>query len=126
MSANHADEIRKHLAAWDAGQIVPSIEMGGLGPGYEQTIQILAIEIMRDNPAAPSEKQWRNFGDATVRRIDCRRIDGTYAQVEASKNIAAMFLRHGIEAAIEKAPQDRLIWVSRFWPEAPKPLGKSA
>ncbi len=29
------------LAAWDRGEIVHSVEMGGIGPGYEQAIQIL-------------------------------------------------------------------------------------
>ena len=35
------------LARWDAGKGVWSIEMGGLGPGYEQAIQITAAEVLR-------------------------------------------------------------------------------
>jgi hypothetical protein len=35
------------LRRWDAGDNVWSIEMGGLGPGYEQTIQVTAAEILR-------------------------------------------------------------------------------
>ena len=35
------------LARWDAGAIVWSLEMGGLGPGYEQCIQITAAEVLR-------------------------------------------------------------------------------
>lgn len=35
------------LARWDAGKTVWSIEMGGLGPGYEQCIHITAAEILR-------------------------------------------------------------------------------
>lgn len=35
------------LRRWDAGEIVWSIEMGGLGPGYEQCIQITTAEILR-------------------------------------------------------------------------------
>lgn len=35
------------LARWDAGSGVWSIEMGGLGPGYEQAIQIAAAEVLR-------------------------------------------------------------------------------
>lgn len=35
------------LARWDAGKGVWSIEMGGLGPGYEQCIQITAAEVLR-------------------------------------------------------------------------------
>lgn len=35
------------LSRWDAGKIVWSIEMGGLGPGYEQAIQITVAELLR-------------------------------------------------------------------------------
>ena len=35
------------LRRWDAGEGVWSIEMGGIGPGYEQCIQITAAEILR-------------------------------------------------------------------------------
>src|SRR3990172_708722 len=35
------------LRRWDADQTVWSIEMGGLGPGYEQCIQITVAEILR-------------------------------------------------------------------------------
>ena len=35
------------LARWDAGRSVWSIEMGGMGPGYEQCIHITAAEILR-------------------------------------------------------------------------------
>ena len=35
------------LKRWDDGKSVWSIEMGGLGPGYEQCIQITVAEILR-------------------------------------------------------------------------------
>ena len=35
------------LSRWDEGRSVWSIEMGGLGPGYEQCIQIVAAEVLR-------------------------------------------------------------------------------
>jgi len=35
------------LSRWDAGKSVWSIEMGGIGPGYEQAIQITAAEQLR-------------------------------------------------------------------------------
>lgn len=36
------------LQRWDAGEIVWTIEMGGLGPGYEQCIHIACAEILRE------------------------------------------------------------------------------
>ena len=50
------------VAAWDRGDLVPTIEMGGLGPGYEQAIQVLMIELLRS--AGP---------DATVPGWEARR-----------------------------------------------------
>jgi len=35
------------LARWDAGYPVFTIEMGGLGPGYEQAIHIGVFELIR-------------------------------------------------------------------------------
>ena len=35
------------LARWDAGGSVFTLEMGGLGPGYEQVIHIVVFELIR-------------------------------------------------------------------------------
>lgn len=35
------------LSRWDEGRSVWSIEMGGLGPGYEQAIQVTVAEVVR-------------------------------------------------------------------------------
>lgn len=124
-----AKTAQEQLAAWDAGDTVWSIEMGGLGPGYEQAIQVLAIEIMRDNIGKPLPEQgtWSNWGDETVSRIDYRRPDGTYsmggfsgAMVGAAKHIAYRFLKEGPATALANCPADRLIQVSRSFPEAPR------
>ncbi len=45
---NKPETAKEALALWDDGQIVWTIEMGGLGPGYEQCIQITVFEIVRD------------------------------------------------------------------------------
>src|SRR5918994_1215735 len=59
------------LAAWDAGVFVGSVEMGGIGPGYEQAIHVLVFELIRDLRAAPlpDEAAWPSWGDATVHRV---------------------------------------------------------
>lgn len=35
------------LKRWDSGRSVWTIEMGGLGPGYEQGIHVLCAEVLR-------------------------------------------------------------------------------
>lgn len=37
------------LARWDEGDTVFTVEMGGFGPGYEQAIQLLVFEMIRDH-----------------------------------------------------------------------------
>lgn len=53
------------LKRWDEGRGVWSIEMGGLGPGYEQAIQVTAAEILRhlleakyDSAAWSNKDKW--------------------------------------------------------------------
>ena len=124
----------EQLRRWDAGETIWSIEMGGLGPGYEQAIQVLAIEIIRDelsNPI-PDDTTWCDWGDATVRRIDYKRPDGTYAcggfsgaQVGAAKQIAYRFIKDGPALALEHVPDGRRIQVSNTWPRV-EPVGDAA
>ena len=38
---------KQWLEQWDSGEPTWTIEMGGIGPGYEQCIQITAAEILR-------------------------------------------------------------------------------
>ena len=110
---------KQQIEQWDRGEGVWSIEMGGLGPGYEQAIQILAIEIMRDeiNSPIPAQESWSSWGDATVKRIDPYdeetkrfKLGGfSGAQVGAAKQIAYRFLKDGPKKALESCPDDRRI-----------------
>lgn len=43
----YGKDVSDWLERWDAGRIVWTISMGGLGPGYEQCIQIVMAEIIR-------------------------------------------------------------------------------
>jgi hypothetical protein len=121
------------LRMWDAGESVFTVEMGGLGPGYEQAIQMLAFEIIRDLigehvPAHGVElsdtetKRIRKITDATVHRLDKEPWAGfSGAQVGAATNIAMCVLRRGYRAALrDPAVQDRLIQVSKVFPPAAK------
>lgn len=130
------------LAAWDRGEVVWSVEMGGLGPGYEQAIQVCAFEMLRDLLAsgivlprdipdqdAPEVKavkqRFRDITDATVHRLDDELGGMSGAQVGAAKSICGMTMRFGWREALESARKqdpDRLIQVSRCWPNVPLTL----
>ena len=126
------------LAKWDAGESVWAISMGGLGPGYEQAIQILAFEIMRefvsDGVAEMPDDELDEKKDAMQSRIDAvvHRLDGACygfsgAQVAAATNFAFCVLRRGYRTALEaEAVKDRHIQVSRAWPRAPEVVGTAS
>ena len=120
-----AQDAKEQLRRWDAGDTIWSIEMGGLGPGYEQSIQILAIEIIRDNldKPLPTESSWSVWADDTIARVDKKLPDGTYscggfsgAQVGAAKNLAFRWLKEGPAKLLQQVPNERRIQVSNFWP----------
>jgi len=108
---------REQLRRWDAGESIWTIELGGLGPGYEQAIQVLAIEIVRDWVDKPlPEKPGSEWADETVFR--CGGFSG--AQVGAAKRLAYQWLKNGPQAVHDNpALQDRHIQASRLWPHAP-------
>lgn len=117
-----AENAREQLRRWDAGETIWTIEMGGMGPGYEQCIQILAIEIVRDELGKPlPAKDDHKWADGTVDRIN-RQIGGfSGAQVGAAKQLAYQWLSVGPVAVQKKAPVDRHIQASKHWPHVSDP-----
>lgn len=120
------------LQRWDAGQTIWSLELGGLGPGYEQAIQVAAIEFMRlavaekFDAADPKElnKRWSDLCDRALKPIDEKLGGLTGAQFGAAEWLA--FKLYAGPAEFERlvkrrGEDDRLIQVSRAWPEAPSP-----
>jgi len=135
MSATTCNEM---IALWDNDEIIRSIEMGGLGPGYEQMIQVVMVEIVRfliDNqviqgpdPAALIWWQCDNNFDDIDAKVDThlmalnRQCDWglSGAQVEAAKSIAYKFFAQGYEQAYSTVPEDRRLMVSTAWPKLPR------
>lgn len=118
MNIDGDETVQEWLARWDNGETVWTIEMGGLGPGYEQAIQLLFVELVRDNQGKPipTTEAFPKWGNATVSRIDktCGGFSG--AQVWAAKQIAYRMLRDGPKKFKASIPEDRQIQVSKFFP----------
>jgi len=116
------------LKRWDEGKTVWSIEMGGLGPGYEQCIHITAAEILRHlldrkyDPATWEDKDtWKRDRDEieeygySNERINKLGLSG--AQWGAALNLSAMFYRNGPIAVMkDERVKDRHIQVSSTFP----------
>ena len=118
------------LARWGAGESVWSVEMGGLGPGYEQCIQITAAELLRhmltikyDVRKWTDTDHWKadtdaikafSFADPTITALG---LSG--AQFGAAFSLSTVIYRRGpIEALNDPVVKDRLILVSKHFPGA--------
>lgn len=118
------------LAAWDKGETIWSIECGGFGPGYEQAIQIAAVEFARagkDMPRTSDDKEdYAAFGklcDAALKAIDDTLGGITGAMYGEAKWLAWQWCFNGgperlVERAKEQGHADRVIQVSNRWPKS--------
>lgn len=115
-----AIDAAEQLRRWDAGETIWTIEMGGMGPGYEQAIQVCAIEIVRDNlgKALPVDgsDEIRVFGDSTLSRIDNVLGGLTGAMFGAARQLAYKWIQIGPAKVLEHVPVDRRIQCSNAFP----------
>lgn len=114
------------LARWDAGNgPVHTIEMGGLGPGYEQALQITAFEILRDLLARkPDHLQWdeKDTWEAereTIRTNVMPKVDElglSGAQWGAAMSLATAWYSRGPVQCMSEVDDDRRTMVSKNFP----------
>lgn len=117
------------LERWDAGKGVWSIEMGGLGPGYEQCIHITMAEILRhliaksyDWSKWEDKDEWKRVSDEIeavgFENPVIKQLGLSGAQWGAAMNLATMFYRRGPRAVMkDKRVKDRHIQVCRDFPQ---------
>lgn len=108
------------LSRWDAGQCVWSIECGGFGPGYEQALQIAAMEVLRHLVGGGSIDD----ADGVLSGLDYLGLSG--AQWGSAKMLANAFHLKGPRAVHEDYPRDRHIQVSKFFPVPPDRIRDAA
>lgn len=116
------------LQRWDDGKTVWSISMGGIGPGYEQAIQIATAELLRhilenqyDSAAWSIGEHWKidrekiEAASFKMPRIEALGLSG--AQFGAALHLAAQLYTRGPRAIMnDERVQDRHIMVQRTFP----------
>lgn len=122
----YGQDAEEWLARWDRGEGVWSVEMGGLGPGYEQAIQITVAEILRwlleQKPHADRfDNDWPALRDEISAAVCAReavdRLGLSGAQWGAALSLATYLYRNGPVAMMEDEKiADRHIQVSRNFP----------
>jgi hypothetical protein len=129
--ALYGDTVKEYLRRWDAGQAVWTIEMGGLGPGYEQALQISMMEVLRYldaeqidvEPVFDKRDESRAFFDQISEWSQTNPIIGKLglsgAQWSAAFNLALNIYRKGPAGLLNSDMfEDRKIQVSRNFPTA--------
>lgn len=129
----HQQTVEEVLKCWDSGQTVWSIELGGLGPGYEQAIQIAAIEFTRackdlqglKNDHQESTDKFTAACEATLKRLDDDLLGLSGAQFGAARWLAWQWCVNGgpeeLQKRLErKGESSRAIQISKHWPKAPE------
>lgn len=111
------------VAKWDRGDTIWSITLGGFGPGYEQALQIAAVEIARDTltstkPADEADVNawWRALSDPAIERVDSWGNGLSGAQAGVARWLAFQWV-HGEGPTLAEG-HERAIQVSRHWPRA--------
>lgn len=116
------------LKKWDAGEIVWSIEMGGLGPGYEQCIHITAAEILRyllnkkyDASKWDNIETWEKDRDdiqqMSFNNSEIKKLGLSGAQWGAALSLATTLYRQGPRAVMtDEKVKDRHIQVQKTFP----------
>lgn len=118
------------LAAWDKNEPIWSCDMAGMGPSYEQAIQLMAFEMLRAmelNPfdwatiSSPGGKAaWQTYQTKIEKMPEVattiHKIQPSGAQFAAAISAAAIFARHGYAKGMEMVPPDRRIQVQKEMP----------
>jgi hypothetical protein len=116
------------LKRWDDGRVVWSIEMGGMGPGYEQCIHITAAEVLRyliankvDCETQYAGGAWSELSSAINKLLwatpAINDLDLSGAQAGAAKSLATQLYRDGPRAVMNNPDiKHRRIQVSKNFP----------
>ena len=112
---------------WKNNNTVFSIELGGLGPGYEQALQIALFTILDhwlDKKIAPNtltkNKRFTKKCEKDLEKLNLGKgLSG--AQYGAARSTAYQFLKFGYSKMMKMCPKNRLIQVSKNFPKYKEP-----
>ncbi len=104
-------DLKEALKRWDNNDTVWTIEKGGIGPGYEQVIQIGIFELCKDliGIELPKDNVDKWFDEALFKTMKReKRLDEiTGAQAGAMKNIAFHFLKNGYSETLKLGKEQK-------------------
>ena len=116
----HVKTAKEALDIFLAGQPIHVVELGGLGPGYEQAIWDGIFKLIQEFHEEPEsfwikevdgKKEWTDgLDDKFYPILEGEGLSG--AQYGAIKSTAFQVMHYGWEYMMDQAPEDRLIMVN--------------
>jgi len=117
-SGLYPKDIKDAVERWDRGETVWSVEMGGLGPGYEQAIQIGMIEVLRrliGHEIPTGDTDWSDFLAPYISEVSKEfNLQLSGSQAGAIAQLVCKFITKGWIAVDDV--RDRMIQISKAWP----------
>ncbi len=115
------ETVEEALRQWDEGGMVSTIEMGGMGPGYEQAIHVTVFELLREllgKELPKNEETLQSLFDEATHTV-CKKGDLglSGAQAAAAQQVVYRAMKYGWAGMLKDAPSDRRIMVSNHWPK---------
>ena len=110
------------LSRWDRGDTVWTVVLGGLGPSYDQCINIAVAEVVRAllvmNPTRVAGRLSKD-DDARLEGVLMDTLKGiglSGAQFGAARGFGFQLYAQGPMKAIQLYPEDRHTMASKVWP----------
>lgn len=113
------------LKLWDDGELLWSLEMGGLGPAYEQAIQVGIIELCRRIYPLPvmEDDKLDEYLEEHIHQVIKDSNGGLQglsgAQAQAIKSLAYHYCSRGWRTVLldyRESDRERLTMISNQWP----------
>ncbi len=113
--------LKEALQKWNNKESVWSVEMGGLGPGYEQCIQVMIFEMCKERiDYGVTKDNFDKVVEPVITRLDKQFGGFSGAQVGAAKSVAFKFLTRGYNESLnDEQIKDRKIQVENTWEYKP-------
>lgn len=118
----HPRDFREAVEWWDEGKILWTVDMGGMGPGYEQAIQCYMLEILRslgdERPSVFSV--FKEMAEAVLKKHNEQLGGLSGAQFGVALNLAWNFSNptRSWKEVLDSADKDRHIMITKNWPHA--------
>ena len=108
--------IENAVTCWKKKESVWTVEMGGLGCGYEQCIQVIIFEICSNLVGKKfTKEEYDKLTRPIITELDKQFGGFSVAQVSVAEHIAFSFLTIGYNETIKKYPNNRRIMVENRW-----------